>query len=142
MYKVRTLMVVPLLATTTFGASIAAAPGAEGAIYPTCEGPGDQDGRSHQGSISVPVVQTPWTFNCNLRYGNVSNAVLALQKAFKYCYNSKVTLDGIYGPYTEGAMEAVQRLHGATIDGVYGPETRWKMRFKKYWSDDCDYASE
>lgn len=35
----------------------------------------------------------------------------------------RVTVDGIYGPATENAVQAFQRLFGLTADGIVGPRT-------------------
>ena len=34
-----------------------------------------------------------------------------------------VAVDGIYGPATENAVQAFQRLFGLTADGIVGPRT-------------------
>ena len=35
----------------------------------------------------------------------------------------RVAVDGIYGPATENAVQAFQRLFGLTADGIVGPRT-------------------
>jgi peptidoglycan hydrolase-like protein with peptidoglycan-binding domain len=69
--------------------------------------------------------------NCLLSNGNSSIAVSELQISLN-CYSAiSLTVDGIYGPQTQAAVEYVQSHNGISVDGIYGPQTRNVM----LWSD-------
>ena len=67
-----------------------------------------------------------------LRRGSTGDAVRAVQQIMNYysqCRSlpvAKLTVDGIYGPLTEGAVRAFQQQHGLPVDGIVGP-TMWQL---------------
>lgn len=71
--------------------------------------------------------------NCLLGYGNASQAVLALQLAVNYCYNTSTNgIDGIFGNGTKSGVTTVQGKVGVKKDGIYGNNTHNAMRFWGY----------
>jgi peptidoglycan hydrolase-like protein with peptidoglycan-binding domain len=76
--------------------------------------------------------------NCILRYGNNNFGVHVLQESLRECWDHSITIDGVYGPQTRGAILAIQRNansgYGAGIDedGIYGPQTRNWMQWLLY----------
>jgi len=60
----------------------------------------------------------------NLRRGSVGTDVKVLQALFnRYRILGTITVDGIVGPQTEGAVQRLQERFGLVIDGIVGPET-------------------
>ncbi|MCA2978132.1 MAG: peptidoglycan-binding protein, partial [Myxococcaceae bacterium] len=59
-----------------------------------------------------------------LRSGSSGDDVRALQDALNQAGASpRLDEDGLFGPATEAAVSAYQRLRGLTVDGIAGPET-------------------
>ncbi|MGL5824145.1 MAG: peptidoglycan recognition protein family protein [Nocardioides sp.] len=58
----------------------------------------------------------------NLRQGDRAEAVRSLQHLLR-ANGASITADGSFGPATEGAVVAFQRLRGATVDGIAGRQT-------------------
>jgi peptidoglycan hydrolase-like protein with peptidoglycan-binding domain len=53
--------------------------------------------------------------------------VQVLQSALATCYQQPVAADGVYGPATAAAVQAVQGLHGLPADGTFGESTSEAM---------------
>ena len=53
--------------------------------------------------------------------------VQALQAALATCYLQPVAPDGVYGPGTAAAVQAVQSVHGLPTDGTFGEATSEAM---------------
>lgn len=71
-----------------------------------------------------------------LRPGSTGLGVQELQYYLRYLaqFNTEIppiAIDGIYGPATEEAVLAFQRLYGLTIDGIVGEET-WNTIYNAY----------
>lgn len=80
------------------------------------------------------------SLNCHLYKGTSGMPVEQLQMTLNECYgpypasggvkkfNTRLVVDGKFGPATETALKTVQAYVGATADGSYGPATRIKMK--------------
>lgn len=55
--------------------------------------------------------------------GKSSSGAKTLQAALNVAIGSPLAVDGIYGPRTVAAVEALQRFAAIAIDGIYGPNT-------------------
>jgi len=53
--------------------------------------------------------------------------VQVLQSALATCYQQPVAVDGVYGPGTAAAVQAVQGQHGLPADGTFGESTSEAM---------------
>lgn len=63
-----------------------------------------------------------------LRRGSTGARVSQLQRVLNAWYPwMKLTVDGDYGPATEGAVRELQRRAGITADGIAGPVTLGKL---------------
>lgn len=59
-----------------------------------------------------------------LRRGSIGEAVQLLQSQLNLLSGqSKLTVDGDFGPATEAAVKALQKSHKLVVDGVVGPQT-------------------
>lgn len=59
-----------------------------------------------------------------LRRGSIGEAVQLLQSQLNLLSGqSKLTVDGDFGPTTEAAVKALQKSHKLLVDGVVGPQT-------------------
>ena len=66
--------------------------------------------------------------NCDLGIGNQGAAVKTLQTALDKCnLFDNLTVDGMYGPLTQEAVEDVQQADGIHVDGIFGPQTSSHM---------------
>lgn len=65
--------------------------------------------------VSIPMQMTP---------GTSGEHVGQLQILLDGLGYHLAAVDGIYGNTTEHAVHAFQRVEGITVDGIYGPETR------------------
>lgn len=61
----------------------------------------------------------PWPLT---RKGDEEHPVRTLQHLLR-AHKQKVDVDGIFGPKTEAAVRAVQKLKRLDVDGVVGPKT-------------------
>src|SRR6476646_1980414 len=61
----------------------------------------------------------PWPL---VRRGANGHPVRTLQHLLR-AHGQQVSVDGIFGPLTEGAVKAVQTASGLTADGIVGPQT-------------------
>ncbi len=71
-----------------------------------------------------------------LRPGSTGAGVRELQYYLRYLAQftdeiPPLELDGIYGPTTESAVRAFQRLYGLAIDGIVGEDT-WNAIYRSY----------
>lgn len=66
-------------------------------------------------TVAIPLLLEP---------GDEGPAVQALQQRLEQYDYWVGPIDGIYGPLTEQAVLAIQKVHGLTRDGIYGPSTR------------------
>jgi peptidoglycan hydrolase-like protein with peptidoglycan-binding domain len=69
-----------------------------------------------------------------------ADAVSGLQRALALCNGQPVGADGVYGPETRSAVEAVQADHGLVVDGTYGPDTGRAMSWSLTAADGCGPA--
>lgn len=63
-------------------------------------------------------------FDCIDGLNNQGAAVKQIQTSLNHCYGQNLTVDGIYGPLTQEAMQDAQATLGVPQDGTYGPQTR------------------
>ncbi len=63
------------------------------------------------------------------KQGSRSLKVKQIQEQLKELGHYSGTIDGIYGPGTESAVETFQRAEGLTVDGIVGPNT-WNHLFE------------
>jgi peptidoglycan hydrolase-like protein with peptidoglycan-binding domain len=65
-----------------------------------------------------------WSNNCQTSEGNISNFVYAIQQAINTSSAGCSTgVDGNFGPSTLAAVKCFQRSRGLTADGIVGPIT-------------------
>ncbi|HXC84812.1 MAG TPA: peptidoglycan-binding protein [Trebonia sp.] len=93
----------------------------------TCGGTSLVDAAS-SGLMRVPTVgnATPSKWVCQLAPGDSGSAVARLQIDLNDCYNTKLTVDGMYGPKTQAAVKVAQAAEffpPSQQDGIYGPQT-------------------
>ncbi|KAK0648551.1 hypothetical protein B0T16DRAFT_408396 [Cercophora newfieldiana] len=90
------------------------------------------------GSTAIYMPFRGNSIECELGYGNNSNAVKALQEQINLCYGrylaAKLAVDGDFGSKTREAVRIVQGRVGAGVDGRYGPETRGLMNWGVYFN--------
>jgi hypothetical protein len=72
-----------------------------------------------QSSTPVPLVPAS-----TLKLGDRGNPVKELQRALKSIGFAVGTIDGVFGPSTEHALNMFQTAHKLSPDGVLGPATR------------------
>lgn len=59
-----------------------------------------------------------------LRQGSIGEAVQLLQSQLNlFSSQSKLTVDGDFGPATEAAVKALQKSKKLVVDGIVGPQT-------------------
>jgi Putative peptidoglycan binding domain len=58
-----------------------------------------------------------------LRRGSTGAAVRCLQATLNDWGGARLTVDGVFGPVTEGAVIRFQKAHGLVVDGVVGNQT-------------------
>ncbi|HET7581057.1 MAG TPA: peptidoglycan-binding protein [Bacillales bacterium] len=77
-------------------------------------------------NLKVDGIAGPQTFHAIqiLREGDIGIHVARLQSQLKQVGNYSGSLDGIYGPGTEGAVRSFQKEEGLKVDGIAGPQTR------------------
>jgi peptidoglycan hydrolase-like protein with peptidoglycan-binding domain len=96
-----------------------------------CEGTSSFD--NDAGTFVVPTDSNNDLFaarDCVLSTAAGSGApVEVLQNALATCYQQPVAVDGMYGPGTAAAVQAVQAFHGLPADGVFGSTTNEAMRW-------------
>ena len=63
-----------------------------------------------------------------IKYGEVSNRVMLLQKFLNWYGNYKLAGDGIFGDATLKAVKAFQKSAGIKVDGIVGSETIAAMK--------------
>jgi hypothetical protein len=84
-------------------------------LWSQSEDPGDRVVYAMRESLLAwPIVQN----------GNTGNDVKALQYLLN-AYGAGLSVDGVFGPATLGAVKSFQSGHGLTADGIAGPRT-WK----------------
>ena len=69
--------------------------------------------------LAVASMILPWPV---VRRGARDHPVRTLQDLLR-ARGERVTVDGLFGPRTEAAVEAFQRGAGLTVDGIVGPRT-------------------
>ncbi|MEV0272827.1 peptidoglycan-binding domain-containing protein [Hamadaea sp. NPDC050747] len=84
-------------------------------------------------SASVPSYGS--SVDCHLQSGIANAAVKVLQRELNDCYQTGLTVDGVYGPATKAKVASIQSAYGISADGVYGPNTRSVM----YWATRNDF---
>ena len=60
------------------------------------------------------------------RYGSIGNYVCVLQDALNIAARARLTIDGIFGRFTEDVLRRFQALNGLTADAVAGCNT-WRV---------------
>ncbi|WP_426513186.1 peptidoglycan-binding domain-containing protein [Dactylosporangium sp. McL0621] len=109
------------------------------AATPTCTGSvlkatkGIDPFTGEQLYASVPAFSG--NVDCHLQSGVANPAVKVLQRDLNDCYQTGLTVDGIYGPATKSKIVSIQNAWGLTADGIYGPGTRKVMS----WATRNDY---
>lgn len=85
------------------------------------------------GTVEVPAESTLFsssiTADCRVGEGSSDEAISAVQEALSSCNGRPVSVDGEYGPETQGAVADVQAANGLVADGIYGPATRQVMQW-------------
>ncbi|MBD2042078.1 peptidoglycan-binding domain-containing protein [Microcoleus sp. FACHB-672] len=62
-----------------------------------------------------------------LRKGSKGQAVMTLQQALKDAGNYKSTIDGDFGPGTDGGLRAFQKNANLAVDGITGSSTWYAL---------------
>ncbi|MFB7613315.1 peptidoglycan-binding protein [Kitasatospora sp. NPDC056181] len=92
-----------------------------GAVGLACAVVGTVGGGTAQAAKGAPYI----------RYGAQGEAVKCVQRAVKWAgmgtVGELVTIDGVWGPRTEDAVEEFQQRSGLSADGVVGPQTGQRM---------------
>ena len=81
------------------------------------------------------VTLSPWPLT---RKGATGHPVRTLQHLLRE-RGQNVTVDGIFGPQTEGAVRAFQQQKGLAVDGIVGPQT-WAAVVKQVKQGDTGDA--
>ena len=58
-----------------------------------------------------------------LKSGNSGEAVANLQRLLKLKGFDPGEVDGVFGPNTQAALEALQAAAGLEVDGIFGPKS-------------------
>ena len=53
------------------------------------------------------------------------------RRALELCGFNSGTVDGVFGPKTQGAVEKFQQQNNLSVDGVVGPNT-WRELFQEF----------
>jgi hypothetical protein len=77
-----------------------------------------EEARAHNAPAPAPVAPAP-VARPTIRRGSSGDAVRELQ--------TKLFVDGVFGPNTEDAVRRFQHSHGLTVDGIVGPQTWDKL---------------
>jgi peptidoglycan hydrolase-like protein with peptidoglycan-binding domain len=77
--------------------------------------------------LSASVPASSGNVDCHLQSGVANAAVKVLQRNLNDCYQTGLTVDGIYGPATKAKIVSIQNALGLSADGIYGPATRKGM---------------
>ncbi|MFE2291069.1 peptidoglycan-binding protein [Streptomyces sp. NPDC059452] len=97
---------------------------------------------SYRGSYIAKKPAGPTTYDCIMGQGAQGEHVRALQSALTLCHRLNTGgIDGIYGPATRSAVQALQRSVGLPVDGVYGPKTKSHVKWRYYSSSSAMCAS-
>ncbi|MEV6967036.1 peptidoglycan-binding domain-containing protein [Hamadaea sp. NPDC051192] len=86
--------------------------------------------------LSASVPSASGSTNCHLQSGIANAAVKVLQRELNDCYQTGLTVDGVYGPATKAKVASIQNAYGISADGIYGPTTRSVI----YWATRNDFA--
>ena len=80
-------------------------------------------------SLTAGTAQAAYSWPRTLRQGTSGNDVKELQiRVAGYPgYNSKMAIDGVFGPHTKAAVTRFQQAYGLGADGVAGPQTFSKI---------------
>lgn len=76
-------------------------------------------------TTTPPAVDVPTP---TLRRGSTGQEVRELQGQVSFWGWAALTLDGIFGPYTEAGVKRMQAALGVVVDGIYGPVTAGALR--------------
>lgn len=66
--------------------------------------------------------------NGSLNYGDSGTQVKNLQNFLNWCIDSKLVVDGEFGPKTEEAVKTYQKTYSLTVDGYFGPKSLAKAK--------------
>jgi peptidoglycan hydrolase-like protein with peptidoglycan-binding domain len=63
-----------------------------------------------------------------LRRGSTGTAVVTLQRNLNVVLGSQLSVDGVFGPATQAAVQAFQTRYNLGVDGEYGPQSAAMMK--------------
>jgi peptidoglycan hydrolase-like protein with peptidoglycan-binding domain len=77
-----------------------------------------------------------------IRRGMVGAHVRDLQTALNVITEAGLKVDGIFGPKTEGAVRAFQRMFNLTTDGIVGKNTGTCLVAAALWPNQCQIRAK
>ena len=98
------------------------APNKSGAPSDASDVLSETDATSSVGSSSTRMAQSPV-----LKRGSKNEAVKVLQRRLREIGYRQISVDGIFGPATEKAVQMFQKKHGLVVDGKVGSRTKAKL---------------
>lgn len=93
-------------------------PQTKAALYSNVGGDGN-----NPGSAPGPINLTSSLCPANISRGESDGCVTELQSLLNQ-HGAHLTVDGIFGPATLGAVESFQSAAGLSVDGIVGPQTK------------------
>ncbi len=75
-------------------------------------------------AATAPNADAATCYQSMWRMGSSGTCVKYIQQLVNYFQRGPVlTVDGAFGPKTDGAVRATQQIFGAKVDGIVGPQT-------------------